>query len=799
MLQKSMLLGGLKLSALSRWKGLWWGKKGSKGLVFLLVSLLVLSGVGGFLGLLTAQTGDVTVNLTVEPLLDMYGMPAMNEDGTFYPCDKFELTYRVELASGVSSFDEVKISYDPSVFNMFSNSSDFGAVGVGGGDFEVLPSASEGVYFFSVEVWVNSSSSFNDGSGTERFVLAEATLNIEVVKYDPHFVLNLAYTMPLVNNSCSDESSFDKPFALILCYEGNGQDFNLRQRAVVDDYFWEGYAQKVPELDAMQQMLTPDITVADFFSQTSNVQFLAQGIVDNEVMVSESIVSVDGVSFASGELPKTFFWEANSNHTYAWTPTLSGESGNMGGLAGLSAEWFEWQLCIVFPPSLSSSQMDFSQTDQTLIQAALQNQLSEQFNSRNGTLTVNQFGNTLTALYAYNKLFEKFADEVGVEKNQTLQCLTPMPIYFNAQERYAKIQYRLNPTVAKEVIAQNFTNALYYNVSLGCNLFGQPVYFEANFTAPYEFFDKLFNATAYTWDSSLQSWGIDPAVSIEARFGSAFNFTETDVMLWSLEEQTSDQNALSLALDDFYDCGLQVFTGRGVVEANLRRTSPLYYSLEVEAGKQGQQQKVFLERTVQISFRDNKPYTLPLNFDSSSPLQVSVISEGAQSALLSLDAPMQLGGLTNVTVYLITNVPSERNLNELAKHQFDLKVLKTLNLTMPQEQIQAPIDYEHNAQQFYQYYTGYSSVYADVLGFCGQTQIAIQKNQDVIALTSQGQALLYVEAVNVWGTTFHQVVPIEPYSKPYWNIPLNEVTIFLVILVVVAILAGFLVYFIKAK
>jgi hypothetical protein len=93
--------------------------------------LMSLSVVGSFLGLLTAQTGDTTVNLTVEPLFDVYGVPSVNEDGTFYPCDRFEIAYSVGLVGGVS-FDEVTISYDSSVFNMFSNSSNFGAAGAGG-------------------------------------------------------------------------------------------------------------------------------------------------------------------------------------------------------------------------------------------------------------------------------------------------------------------------------------------------------------------------------------------------------------------------------------------------------------------------------------------------------------------------------------------------------------------------------------------------------------------------------------------------------------------------------------------
>jgi len=102
-------------------------------------------------------------------------------------------------------------------------------------------------------------------------------------------------------------------------------------------------------------------------------------------------------------------------------------------------------------------------------------------------------------------------------------------------------------------------------------------------------------------------------------------------------------------------------------------------------------------------------------------------------------------------------------------------------------------------EQFYQYYQGYNAVFEDILGFHGQTQIAIQKDQTPAALTGQGEALLYVEATNVWGTTFHNIVSIQPYSKPHWNIPLNEVTIYLIALIIIAIITSFTIYFIKAR
>ena len=749
--------------------------------------LMGVSVFGSFLGLLTAQTSG-RVNLTLAPGLDKYGMLAVNEDGTFYPCDRFEISYSIEeLSSGVS-FERVEFSYDSSAFSLFSNSSSFGLERVGGGCFEVLSSAPAGVYSFVVTVW--GTRSLGD-FGNESYVIAENTVTLQVVEYDPHFTVALTYTVPTGNGSSS--SSYEKPFAIIVRYDGNGPDRNLRQRAVIDDYTWEGYAQKIPEIDAMQQSLTPNITVASFFNQSSNTQFLTQGLEDAKS--NQIVLWVDEKSVTTSELPVGFLWESNTTHKYIWTQNLSVDRTSEGLLYD---EWFERQSSIVFPPSINSNQNNQTTTIM-MSQEYLQNQLVEQFNSPNGTLITSPFGNTVTAMYAHNRRIDLFAKDVGVSKNQTLKCLTPTPLYFTSQERYAKLQYALDSIVVAEITNQGFTNALYYNLTVGCNLFGTPRYFETNTTCEYEFFDKLFNTTAYRWDATRQAWSIDPTVNIEATFTSALNFTTTDILRETLETQTTDKQALELATIDIYDSGPQIFKGTGTIEANLKRSSLLYYNLIVEAG---QKQKTLLQRTVQLNFRDQTPYNLPLNFDTASPIQIKVVADDTQSTLLLLDAPIELGGLTNITTYLITKTPTTaKTPNDLSGDQLELRLLKTLNLTIPQAPQTQPLDYEQNYQQFYQYYEGYSSISQENegLGFCGQAQIAIPKDKSVGALTDQGEAMFYVEATNVWGTTFHQILSVQPYSAPKWTIPFNEVTVYLVTIVVIAVIVSLVIYLIKAN
>lgn len=753
---------------------LWKRRLVAKQISALLLSFLVVLSVGlpvCLLGLTSAQvgSGEGEVRVSLVPLLDKYGQPAVNADGTFYPNDKFELSYSAAFVSGVV-FEKVEVSYDSLVFNLFDCSSDFGAE-VGWGSFEVLPSAPAGVYSFCFSAW---GSRFSASENTTTPVVVETVVSVQVVEYDPHFTVALTYTIPTGSGS-----SYDKPFALIIRYDGNGPTFNLNQRAIIDDYTWTGYAQKLPDMNSdMQQALTPNLTVSSFLNQTSNNQFLTQGLTTK---TSQPALNVDGKSYPNTELPLTFLWEANNHHTFIWTKILPATDGSD------YVEWFEWQASLIFPPAINPN-LD----NQNVSQEDLQNQLLDQINSPNGTLTTTPFGNTITAMYSHNKNIEQIAKNTGVSKNQTLQLLNTTPQYFTSQERYAKLQYQLDSKVAKEIINQNFTNTLYYNLTLGCNLFGTPRYFVANITCEHEYFDKPINATAYKWNPTQQNWITDNTVSIEATFESALNTTITDILRSNLEEQTNDPTALKMAMSDLYDSGPQTFKDTGTINANLKRTSPLYYNLKITAGQQ--QKEVTLQKTIQLNFQTNNTYNLPLNFDPNSPLQITVLSDSSQNTILNLNAPVELGGLTNITVYQITNLPTE-NWNVLQKNQLDLKLLKTLQLTMPQEQIQMSPQHE----QFIQCYQGYSTVFEDILSFHGQTQIAVQKDKTVTALTKQGEALLYVEATNIWGTTFHQITPVQPYSAPKWEIPLNEATIYLIAIIIIAIIVSFLLYIVRVK
>ncbi|MDR1992958.1 MAG: hypothetical protein LBQ98_05615 [Nitrososphaerota archaeon] len=75
----------------------------------------------------------------------------------------------------------------------------------------------------------------------------------------------------------------------------------------------------------------------------------------------------------------------------------------------------------------------------------------------------------------------------------------------------------------------------------------------------------------------------------------------------------------------------------------------------------------------------------------------------------------------------------------------------------------------------------------------------IRKKQTTTTLTNSGETLLYVEATNVWGTTFHQIITVQPYATPKWEIPFNKTTIYLTAIITLTIITSFITYFIKTK
>jgi hypothetical protein len=96
------------------------------------------------------------INVTISafgPLLDKYGKPSINPDGTYYPNDKFTIGYTTHVAQNVI-FGGVEAAYNKSALDILDNSN-WGALN-GNGNFEVASSAFSGKEHRREEMKTNS-------------------------------------------------------------------------------------------------------------------------------------------------------------------------------------------------------------------------------------------------------------------------------------------------------------------------------------------------------------------------------------------------------------------------------------------------------------------------------------------------------------------------------------------------------------------------------------------------------------------------------------------------------------------
>jgi len=418
--------------------------------------------------------------------------------------------------------------------------------------------------------------------------LSVATVTVEVVKYDPHFTLVLAYTVP----KSPGNNSYEKPFAMIIRYDGNGPEKNLGQRAVIEGWKWYGYASRVSaqqqltgltEISNAQDLLKNMQQLIQLFNLSSGVQFTAAGM---DAKTDGVMLKVDGEKSTFDQLPKTYNWPANTTHAYEWTlrmPVYKWVRSPMWGTGYYEEaddEWFGFEYALVAIPELK---VGANATEEQLQQLA--QSFSAKLYSPSGEINATGFGNCVTGVYSHNRLLTSIASDAGVANGtHALSCLEPnFPVFFNNESRYAKFIFDLDDRVAAEAISQTYNSSIFYEVSFLSSAFTTNV-FKANFTCPLEYYQKPVNITAVRWDPAGERWVVDPAVRVEAFFDTAFNFTEEEWFKDYFKDQTVDETALKMACEDVYECLPQYYGGLGSAESVMNRTSPYYYDLNVTAG-----------------------------------------------------------------------------------------------------------------------------------------------------------------------------------------------------------------------
>jgi predicted secreted protein len=420
---------------------------------------------------------------------------------------------------------------------------------------------------------------------TERYV-SRGTVKVGVVKYDPRFTVALAYTVP----GSAGVNSYEKAFAIIVRYDGNGLEKNLNQRAVIEDWDWYGYASRISaiqqatgltEISNVQDLLGNMQLLMQLFNLTRGVQFTVSGI---DGKTEGVILKVDGESLTVDKLPKTYSWPENTTHTYEWTTRMpvyvwvENPRWGAGRYEQAEDQWFSFEYALVMIPELK---VGANATQEQLQQLA--EGFSAKLYSPSGKVNATGFGNRVTGVYSHNRLLKSIASDAGVQNN-VLRCLEPtFPIFFDGENRYAKFVFDLDDRVAAEAISQAYNSSIFYEVSFLSNIFTANV-FKANFTCQLEYYQKPVDVTAVKWDAAGKRWVADQNVRVEAFFDTAFNFTDADWFKTYISGEAADEAALKMALEDVAECLPQYFGGFGAAEGVMNRTSPYYYNLNITAG-----------------------------------------------------------------------------------------------------------------------------------------------------------------------------------------------------------------------
>jgi len=558
----------------------------------------------------------VEVTSKLSTILDDYRRPRRNADGTFYPGDAFNVSYNALTRN----IDFSKFKFSEGIFKGLSSTTS----SAGWDIWEIKKSASAGRYYFKV----TAEAIYTSANGKKVTVTASKSILVQVVAYDPHFTVLASYLM--LNGE--GETAFQKPFAIIVRYDGNGPEHNLDQRASIDSFTWKGYA--------FTNMTIENETVPS--PSLGETIFYAQGLNPSIVDPYEPVIIVDGVQYCIFDLPLRFKWPVGSNHTYEWSDRI-------------------W--CMVDPEASFVYYELFGM-------------------NMSGTVTQSSFGQAIIGYYVLSKELKYFAR--GVEEpvvwtnivevaanitgisntiaghlmlkisnvsgqigNDIVKLLFDRrlyPLVFDRNWRYAKLMVDVNDAVADRVqqsiykeldVYATFTSEAFTPESIDL--------FTANYSYVEQDYMQPFTAKAYKIED--EEWRIDDSVWMSLVFTPFQNIT-ADIYAAYYEQTCMDELALEMIRQDYAPLIDQVFAGWGTVSGEVLNYIYLY-NLTVTA--------VSPERSVRLSFpilllkMRREVYPIYVNLKGGG-VNATVIQDTGRIATVLLKAPPEAGGIANVTV-----------------------------------------------------------------------------------------------------------------------------------------------------
>lgn len=425
------------------------------------------------------------------------------------------------------------------------------------------------------------------------YYVGVATVMVEVARYDPQFTV-LVYTVP----KSPGENSYEKHFAVIVRYDGNGPEKDMGKRAVFEGWSWYGYASRIA---AQQQLagltsipglsgMTPEDVVENLqavmqlFRMTRGVTFSVAGI---DAKTAGVLLRVDGEAFTVEALPKTFSWPENTTHTYEWSARMpvyewvESPRWGTGRYEEVEDEWFSFEYALVMLPQLKIKGNVTQEEAQRLVQDFM-----AKLPSPSGSINATKAGNTVIGVYSRNKLLASIAEEAGVGYGALKPVNFQFPVFFSGESRYAKLVFDLDDRVAAKALGLGYNASLRYWISFTSNAFTPITHtFTVNFTCPLEYYRKTVEAKAFKWDPAAENWAIDGSVRVEAFLTPAFASTEENWFRSHLEGIAADEVMFKMAAEDMYECRAQYFGGTGSASGVMNRTSAFYYNLNVTAGR----------------------------------------------------------------------------------------------------------------------------------------------------------------------------------------------------------------------
>ncbi|HIE14835.1 TPA: hypothetical protein EYP70_06140 [Candidatus Bathyarchaeota archaeon] len=540
----------------------------------------------------TARSGlkakNVTLNLAVvflkiaaskTVLYDESGLPMVNPDGTYYPGDAFSL--KVKTCCKNLRFEFLEFNYQREILD---------------GPTKVFqPNCS---YIFKVRRCVKPRDytlnviAYCIYMNVREPIMVKTSVQIDfkVVEYNPKFTVLAMY----IQYWKDGDSTFRKPIAAIVRYNGNGPEFERGKRALLHlNFTWTGYATKTPN--------TTRLNFRDLWLQTAVFTVVAPE--EFWSLVDEAVLKVDNTEFKVADLPLKLQFPRNGNITYEWSEEI------------------------------------LNPADPT-VRYVYKGCLGDQY--RSGILEPSLAGQLIAAVYAPEKSLLHFPHEKPAVK---LVGEMKSPILFTDENRYAEILMVLDEKLADNVAREGW-NEIYLELN----------FTECRFTKKPRAILTL-NYTIYHF-TLVQPFIIEAVKPIDETFITDVNvyinvtFKPVGSSLWMESAarwlQIIDPEAAEIFASSMREDRSENFSGYGSINGTILLLPGAACNISVHI--KGYGTKIDVSWIATLPFNPKVPYRIYVNMVGGG-INVYLVRNSPAYLTLKIEAKPQSGGVVRIRIY----------------------------------------------------------------------------------------------------------------------------------------------------